>query len=227
MYPDFDPGFVDAYADALPCTMTSPERMYALWQAVRHVVDRKVPGELVECGVWRGGSSMVMAHALLGLRDTSRELWLYDTFSGMPPPSAHDVDLMGRSAADQLAESGGDRDNHTLAYAPLEEVQANMQRTRYPADRVRYVQGQVEETIPDHMPRSIALLRLDTDWESSTRLELEHLWPRLSVGGVLVLDDYGHWAGARRAVDEYFADRDDAPLLLRADYTGRLGVRVS
>lgn len=132
-----------------------------------------------------------------------------------------------RSAADQLAEGGGDHDDVTLAYAPLAEVQTNMARTNYPADRVRYVAGQVEETIPTQAPQSIALLRLDTDWESSTRHELEHLWPRLSTGGVLVIDDYGHWAGARRAVDDYFLDRDDAPLLVRVDYTGRLGVRAA
>jgi predicted O-methyltransferase YrrM len=222
-YPDLDAEFVDAYERVLPYTMTSPERMFALWQGVRHVERRAVPGAFVECGVWRGGSSMLMAHALPAPR---RELWLYDTFSGMPAPTEQDVDFTGRSAEEQLRDSGGDRDNLALAYASLEEVQSNMARTGHPADRVHYVPGFVEDTIPERAPARIALLRLDTDWESSTRHELEHLWPRLSVGGVLVIDDYGHWAGARKAVDEYFAGRDDAPLLTRVDYTGRVGVRV-
>lgn len=225
-YPDLDADFVRPYESALPYTMTSPERMFALWQAVRHVERRQVPGAFVECGVWRGGSSMLMAHALLQRqRDGARELWLYDTFSGMPAPSAHDIDFTGRSAAEQLR--AGDRDDLALAYASLEEVRSNMARTGYRAERVRYVAGPVEETIPAQAPDAIALLRLDTDWESSTRHELDQLWPRVSVGGVIVIDDYGHWAGARKAVDEYFAGRADAPLLTRVDYTGRIGVRVA
>jgi O-methyltransferase len=91
---------------------------------------------------------------------------------------------------------------------------------------MRFVKGLVEETIPDEAPSEIALLRLDTDWESSTRHELEHLWPRLAVGGVLIVDDYGHWAGARAAVDAFFATREDRPLLNRIDYTGRIAVRL-
>src|SRR5436309_1043008 len=93
-----------------------------------------------------------------------------------------------------------------------------------PADRVHMVAGPVEETLPDHAPGQLALLRLDTDWYESTRQELEHLYPRLAHGGVLIVDDYGHWAGARRAVDEYFAR--EAPLLLsRIDYTARIAIK--
>jgi O-methyltransferase len=224
-FPDFDSEFAAAYACARDCTMTSPERMYALWKGVHHVLDRGVPGAFVECGVWRGGSSMLMAHALLERGDAGRDLWLYDTFEGMPPPGDADVDFTGRPAAEQLPSSRDDRDDVILAYATLDEVQANMRRVGYASERVRYVRGPVEETIPAQAPESIAVLRLDTDWEVSTRHELEHLWPRLSAGGLLVIDDYGHWAGARRAVDGYFANRDDAPLLVRVDYTGRVGVK--
>jgi hypothetical protein len=226
-FPDFDPGFAAAYDCARDCTMTSPERMYALWQGVHHVLDRGVPGAFVECGVWRGGSAMLMAHALLERGNDSRELWLYDTFEGMPPPAEGDVDFAGRPAAEQLPARRDDRDDVILAYASLGEVRANMHRVGYASERVHYVRGPVEQTIPAHAPESIAVLRLDTDWEASTRHELEHLWPRLSPGGLLVIDDYGHWAGARRAVDEYFAARDDAPLLVRVDYTGRVGVKPS
>jgi hypothetical protein len=220
-YPDFDPAFVAVYAMGAPFTMTSPERMYALWQASRHVLARGVPGALVECGVWRGGSAMIMAH-VLAEHGSDRELWLYDTFAGMPEPSAVDVDVHGTSARTQLARG----DEFVVANASLTEVQANMARTAHPAERIVYVEGQVEDTIPRRAPDSIALLRLDTDWEASTRHELEHLWPRLALGGVLIVDDYGHWAGAHRAVDEFFAGRADAPLLTRVDYTGRIAVRA-
>jgi O-methyltransferase len=224
-HPDLDPEFVAAYEAALPCTMTSPERMYALWQAVRHVLARRVPGALVECGVWRGGSAMVMAHAMLGAGRSDRELWLYDTFAGMPAASPGDVDFTGVPASERLAQAAGDRDDLVVAYASLAEVRGNLDRTGYPAALVRCVVGLVEDTIPAKMPPQIALLRLDTDWEASTRHELAHLWPRLAPGGVLVVDDYGHWSGARRAVDAFFAERDDAPLLVRVDYTGRVGVK--
>ncbi len=100
-----------------------------------------------------------------------------------------------------------------------------MASTGYPEERLHFVKGKVEETIPGDLPGKIALLRLDTDWYESTRHELEHLWPLLVPGGVLIIDDYGHWAGARRAVDEFFADRVDAPLLNRVDYTARVGVK--
>jgi O-methyltransferase len=111
------------------------------------------------------------------------------------------------------------------AEASLDEVRKALALIEYPAERLHFVQGLVEETIPGEAPEQIAILRLDTDWEASTRHELEHLWPRLSPGGVLIIDDYGHWARARKAVDDYFADRDDAPLLVRVDYAGRVGVR--
>jgi O-methyltransferase len=224
-HPDMDPGFVATYAAGVNATMTSAERMYALWQATRHVIATGVLGALVECGVWRGGSSMVMAHTMLTIGVSDRELWLYDTFEGMPPPEEADKDFMGVQAADHLTAAAGDRDDPVVAYASLDEVRANVQTIGYPAELVRYVVGQVEHTIPAQAPSEIALLRLDTDWESSTRHELEHLWPRLAVGGVLIIDDYGHWSGARQAVDGYFAARDDAPLLARVDYTGRMGVR--
>jgi O-methyltransferase len=226
VYPDFAPEFVDAYAAAVAFTMTSPERMYALWLATRQVASNGVPGAFVECGVWRGGSTMVAALALRAMGDTSRELWLYDTFSGMPAPADADVDFMGRAAADHLAGAAGDRGDLVVAHASLNEVRANLAATGYPGNRIRFVPGLVEDTIPAEAPKQIALLRLDTDWESSTRHELEHLWPRLEVGGVLIIDDYGHWAGARAAVDAFFAPRDDRPLLVRVDYTGRIAVRI-
>jgi hypothetical protein len=105
------------------------------------------------------------------------------------------------------------------------EVRAALLSTGYPAERVHLVEGRVEDTLPAAAPDAIALLRLDTDWYAGTKHELETLYPRLSPGGVLILDDYGHYEGARRAVDEYFADAGGRPLLSRIDYTGRVGVK--
>lgn len=99
-----------------------------------------------------------------------------------------------------------------------------MADTGYPIERVRFVEGRVEDTLPVRVPDRISLLRLDTDWYESTRCELEHLFPKLVPGGVLIVDDYGHWEGCRRAVEEYF-DENNIPMLLnRIDYTGRIGI---
>ncbi len=200
-----------------PYTQTSRERVATLSDAVEYVIRADVAGDFVECGVWRGGSSMTVALTLLRLGATSRRLWLYDTFGQMPAPGQHDRDYAGRAVAGHEASMLGD------AGLSLPDVQAAMRSTGYPEEQVSYVRGRVEDTVPSCAPTQIALLRLDTDWYESTRHELEHLYPRLSAGGVLIIDDYGHYAGARHAVDEYFAR---APILLaRVDYTGRMAVK--
>jgi hypothetical protein len=225
-HPDLPEEFRAPLAEAAPISMTSVERMYALWQAVEHVERHDVVGDVVEAGVWRGGSSVLAARALLRHGPPHRDLWLYDTFEGMSEPTERDVDaLSGRNMGDQWDAHRGKADDPVFAFGSLDEVRRNMAATGYPRARVHFVQGKVEETIPETMPDRIAILRLDTDWYESTRHELEHLWDRLSANGVLIIDDYGHWAGAREAVDEYFSRRDDAPLLSRIDYTGRIGVK--
>jgi len=112
------------------------------------------------------------------------------------------------------------------AYSPLEEVKRNLRLTGYDESRITYIQGKVEDTIPVRASERIALLRLDTDWYESTYHELVHLYPRLSVGGVLIIDDYGHWQGARRAVDQYIEENRLKILLNRIDYTGRIAVKL-
>lgn len=207
-----------------PFTMTSPERIVALRDAVRHVCRHGIAGDVVECGVWRGGSMMAVARTLLDL-GARRRLHLFDTFDGMPPPTTVDRDLSGVAAAGWLAAE--DRDTgSTWARSPLEDVRANLRSTGYPPELVHFVPGMVEDTIPSRAPEGIAILRLDTDWYESTRHELEHLYPRLVQGGVLIVDDYGHWQGARRAVDEYLAATSARLFLARIDYTGRLAIKL-
>jgi O-methyltransferase len=224
---DLDPAFAEVHRRCHAYTMTSVERMHALWQTIQHVVRRRIDGDVVECGVWRGGSSMLAALTLMALGDTWRRLYLYDTFAGMSEPTERDYNLLERVPMTEVWDGiRDDRDAPVLAFASLEEVRDNMARTGYPADRVVYGQGRVEDTIPATVPERIAVLRLDTDWYESTRHELEHLWPRVVPGGVLFIDDYGHWAGARDAVDEFFAQRPDAPLLVRVDTTGRIALKA-
>lgn len=205
--------------------MTSTQRLVGLIEAVRYLREAEIEGDVVECGVWRGGSSMAAAEALLAVGDTTRHLHLFDTFEGMPPPGDHDVAFTGSSAADLMAAETRAEGRGIWCFATRADVEANMARTGYPAEKIHLVEGRVEETLPGHAPERIALLRLDTDWYESTRHELEHLYPRLTPGGVLILDDYGHWAGAKKAVDDYFAAHPARPHLCRLDYTGRLAVK--
>jgi hypothetical protein len=221
---DFDRGTAAVCGAVAAYTMTSPERIAALVEAVRYVSRHAIAGDIVECGVWRGGSMMAVAQTLLELGDL-RRLHLFDTFDGMPPPADVDRDRSGASAADMMATS--DKETSSIwARSPLEDVRRNLSGTGYPADRVEFVVGRVEETVPSRAPETIAILRLDTDWYESTRHELVHLFPRLSVGGVLIIDDYGHWEGARKAVDEYLADHGVRLLLNRIDVTGRIGIKL-
>ena len=203
-------------------TLTSPERVAALVEAVRYLVRSEVRGAFVECGVWRGGSAMAMALTLLEQGDTDRELWLYDTYTHMPFPGEEDVDLHGVHAADVYEEASA---AEAFRYLSFDEVRAAVASTGYPIEKVRFVKGMVEDTIPNEVPERIALCRLDTDWYESTAHEMEHLYPRLAPRGVLIIDDYGHFMGAKKAVDEY-VERHRLPVLLnRIDFTGRLVVK--
>ena len=188
--------------------MTSEKRVNALIEAIEYLTKYQIPGAIVECGVWKGGSMMAAA---LALQDTNRELYLYDTFEGMTDPTEVDKSFDGRTAIEQFSD--------VRCYAGLEEVRTNMLSTGYPEDKIHFVIGRVEEMLQVTVPDTIALLRLDTDWYESTKCELENLYPRLVKGGILIIDDYGHWQGCKKAVDEYFT----IPIVLKQiDYTGRI-----
>lgn len=205
-----------------PFTMTSYERIAALIDAVRHVSNANIRGAIVECGVWRGGSMMAAALALLETGDV-RDLYLFDTFAGMTAPTADDVDLRS-VAAEQRYKDSLSADHNEWCYASLEDVRDNLLSTGYPQDKCHFIKGDVLQTLPLPQLNEIAVLRLDTDWYESTRHELQHLYPKLTRGGVLIVDDYGHWRGCRKAVDEYFRDRP--PFLFEIDYTARMTIRL-
>jgi O-methyltransferase len=217
---DFTESSVQLFRAVEPYTMTSPEAVYTLAGALRHVVQLGIPGAIVECGVWRGGSMMAAALTLLDLGRTDRELYLFDTFEGMPAPTDKDVRWTGEPAERLLASEAGKDAELLWARAGLDEVRQAMATVPYPSAKVHFVRGKVEETLPESAPETISVLRLDTDWYESSRYEMVHLYPRLSPGGVLILDDYGWWSGVRTAVDEYFQEHPPAPFLVRIDDSG-------
>jgi len=224
-FADVEPEFWSHYKRCKPFTMTRTERIYALFQAMRYVLQREVPGDIVECGVWKGGSAMLCALILKEDPRNSRSLYLYDTFSGMAEPGEMDVTLEGSLAREKWKRQRRDAVSE-WAYAPLDEVRTNLLSTGLSEERLVFVPGKVEETIPRVAPGRIALLRLDTDWYSSTYHEMIHLYPRLSPGGVLILYDYGTWKGARQAVDQYLAEKNLTLLLTRIERGACLCVKV-
>jgi glycosyltransferase involved in cell wall biosynthesis len=224
---DMEPEFRSSLALARQYTMTSVERMYALYQAIHFIERANIPGAIVECGVWRGGSIMLALATLMTIGRTDRDIYLFDTFEGLPrPDDALDVDVFGNHAINGWVPHARGVKRSNWAYASLDDVKANVSTIGYPESRLHFVKGMVEDTIPAAAPVSIALLRLDTDWYASTRHEMEHLYPRLQSGGVLIIDDYGHFLGARKAVDEYLAANNVPLLLNRIDYSGRLGIKI-
>ena len=170
---------------------------------------------------------MAAALTLLHLNSTERDLYLFDTFEGMPRPTDFDVHHTGTPGMVAFTNLQTGEDSSAECAATLAEVQSTMKRSKYDPKLIHYLKGKVETTIPEQAPEQIALLRLDTDYYESTKHELDHLFPRLSPGGILIIDDYGEWQGARKAVDEYIANHAPSLFLSRIDETGRISVKIA
>ena len=227
-YPDIDdPFFIDLFPKIKDHTITAmlgAEAPWALYKSVEHVVRNNIPGDIVECGVWNGGSMLLAAMALIHFGDTSRKLYLYDTFAGMPRPDDIDRQWDGISPLPnwQYATANGAKFGYG---GTCDMVRAVLRKSNYPEDKMVFVEGFVEDTIPAHQPDQISLLRLDTDFYKSTLHELVHLYPLLSSGGILIIDDYGHYQGARTATDQYIAQHNLKIFLSRVTYSVRLVVK--
>lgn len=204
-------------------TMLSLPNLYALYSAIKHAVENNIPGDIVECGVWRGGAMMLAADTLILLGDKSRNIWLYDTYTGMVEPAEVDVDSNGIHAINEMRQKKKTSNFTDWCYADITDVTANLSTTGYPKELLKFIKGDVLETIPKQSPEHIAILRLDTDWYESTNHEMRHLYPRLSSSGVLIVDDYGTWLGSKKAVDEYFAGKNT--FLHRVDHTAVLHIK--
>jgi hypothetical protein len=219
--------FYDLYLRCKPYTMTSIDRMFALYKGVEYIVKNNIPGDFVECGVWKGGSSMLIALTLLKFGVTDREIWMYDTYEGMSEPGENDKDILGTQAEELLKKASKEVSESVWCYSGLEEVKSNLMTAGYPAENIHFIKGKVEDTIPGSVPSGlISLLRLDTDWYESTKHELTYLFPLLVKAGVLIMDDYGHWVGAKKAVDEYINENNITIHLIKVDYSARIAIKT-
>ena len=172
-----------------PFTLTLGERVAALCTSVDYIVDHGIPGAFVECGVWRGGSLMAILLRLRQRGISDRDVVGFDTFTGHAKPTHEDVDFEGR-AQSHVVNTLGTKIIKSITHfdeVSRDEVFAVLASTGYAPERIHLVAGGVEDTLPAHAPETIALLRLDTDYYVSTRHELEHLYPRIAIGGVLII----------------------------------------
>jgi O-methyltransferase len=222
-----DPFFIELFPKLKTHTLTAmggPEPTWALYKSVEYIVKNKIPGDIVECGVWNGGSMLLVALALIHFGDTSRKLYLYDTFAGMPRPEDIDRRWDGVPALptwEDFAARGS-----VMGYGGTVDVVRDVMRlSAYPEDKMVFVEGLVEDTLPANRPDQVSILRLDTDFYRSTLHELVYLYPVLSSGGILIIDDYGYFQGARAATDQYIAQHDLKVFLSRVNENVRLIVK--
>lgn len=214
--------FVKIYNEIKPYTMITRDAAYANYKIINYLEANNIQGDIVECGVWKGGSCMLMMKTLMKRGNTSRKFYLYDTFDGMSEPTDKDNSLKyGKSAItimQEMSESGNYSSGETnWCQSGIDEVKANIEKTNYPLENIVFTKGKVEDTLPVASKHQIAFLRLDTDWYESTKIELECLYPDLVSGGVLLLDDYYWWSGSRQATDEYFQKINKSPLMIKVD----------
>ena len=209
-------------------TMTSVARLVNTLKSCKYAVQNNIPGDFVECGVWRGGHG-ILAKKIFERMGSSKKVWMFDTFEGMAEPTEPDVNANTKEKA-SIKYQGQNKGNHVdWCYSSLEDVKKCCQVSGIDINSIKFVKGDVCNTLndPANRPDEIAVLRLDTDWYKSTKTELEWLYPTLSNSGVLIIDDYGHWQGSRKAVDEYFANSKYKPLFNVVDYTGRSAIKIN
>lgn len=196
-----------------PYTKSPFPRMEAMVEAVERIDRTGIAGDVVECGVWMGGN-IILARKL----SPQRVCWLYDTFAGMTLPTVLDVNRRGGTAVYFRAKHKAERGNWMAVSA--DDVKENLKKFDvFDEEKTKFVVGDVVDTlrVSTNLPERIALLRLDTDFHASTKAELKVLYPLLAPGGILVVDDFGHWLGARKAVNDYFGEA--MPEYTMADYS--------
>lgn len=186
-----------------PYTMTSNECIFHLYDTLEKIRIDNVEGDIAECGVWRAGNILGIIEYLQYHKMFDRNVWMYDTFSGMTKPSDEDFKNDGTSNNKDILNYWS---NNKWCYCSLDDVKKNLSISNFPTNNIKYVIGDVCNTLTkdENIPDKLSLLRLDTDWYKSTKIELEILYPKLNKFGTLIVDDFNYWHGSKKAVIEYF-----------------------
>ena len=197
-------------------------RMSVLINLVKLINQKKIKGDFVECGVWRGGNIILFQKLIEYFSIKNKIIYGYDTFEGMTPPSKFDIYQNKKTAKFLMSK---EKKNHNLehtihAICSLDQVKKHINDATK-INNIKLIKGDVVKTlkINQNLPKKISILRLDTDFYDSTKIELEILYPRIQTGGVLIIDDYGEWKGSKKAVDEYF--KNNMPFLHIIDQSSR------
>lgn len=177
--------------------------------AIHYIINNNIEGVIVECGVESGNFEYCWITKLLHFGEY-RDIYMYDTFDGLTEPSEHDY-----THEDSVIYKMNNKEvcdfwnKEKWCYCPLEKVKNRLNQTGYPEDKLKYIVGDVLDTLKDdnNIPDKIAILRLDTDWYQSSKYELERLYDKVTMGGLIIFDDYFHWNGQRKATDDFFKER--------------------
>lgn len=209
-------------------SMTAAPRLVNTLLSCKYIVENKLPGDFIECGVWRGGHAII-AKSVFQRLGSEKKVYLFDTFDGMTQPSEHDVGIFESVAASELfAKYKTGKGGSDWCLATIDEVRENFLKSGCNLENVHMVKGDVMKTLPEFSGdiSDVGVLRLDTDFYSSTKIELEILYPKLIDRGVLIIDDYGYWAGSKKAVDEYFSRLVGKPLFFPIDHSARSAIKI-
>ena len=209
--------------------MTNEKRMAVICKAVKYITENNVEGDFVECGVWKGGNLILNAKFMELYKIDNKKIYGYDTFEGMSEPNEYDINVDNEIAAELMSNEKKIENNdkkNIWCYSSYDYVLKSFnENTNF--NLLNLIKGDVAVTLreKENIPKKISLLRLDTDFYDSTKIELEELYPLLSKNGILIIDDYGHWKGAKKAVDEYFKSKNYFPFLNEVDYSCRLFIK--
>jgi hypothetical protein len=191
-------------------TMIGIKRLDALHYCVEDVLDRGVPGDFIETGVWRGGACIFMRGVLKARGVTDRAVWVADSFAGLPPPDV----------AKYPQDTGYNFHEFKELAVSLEQVQENFRRYGLLDDQVRFLKGWFRDTLPSAPVKSLAVLRLDGDLYESTIDALTHLYPKLEKGGYAIIDDYADVEACKQATDDYRAAQGITEEIIPIDTSG-------
>ena len=200
----FPNDFIEYFVKCKNYTMLSRERLYDLYQSIIYTQKSGVIGDIVEIGCWAGGALAMSALTLSGLRQDKIKIWGYDTFNGHNKPSQDEYDVWGKNQADVFSELNG----KDWAKVDIDTVKNNLKEIGIDSKSYKLIEGKIEETSNKYFPDNISILRIDVDWYEPTIISLNKFYPLISRYGILIIDDYGHHSGSKKAVDQYFSNKN-------------------
>ena len=209
-------------------SMTGEKRMSYLTKSIKYIFENKIDGDFVECGVWQGGN-LILMQRLIDHYGEKKSIYGYDTFDGMTLPSEFDLDINNNKASNLLSNEKkveNLENENVWCYSGVKTVKQNF--TKHTKNNyLKLIKGDVTNTLKnnENLPKNISLLRLDTDFYESTKIEMEILFPLVVKNGLIIVDDYGHWKGQKKAVDEYLNKINFKPFMFEVDYSCRIFIK--